>query len=92
MDDQAAVIARRVAMSAAAWFDAPANIDAYRRLADAVGEWNAYCSPRIGDPQDLATAELLDELVDAAGEPPQPLGAGLADLEAVLMSKARRTL
>jgi hypothetical protein len=31
MDDQAAVIARRVAMAAAAWFDAPANIDAYRR-------------------------------------------------------------
>lgn len=52
MGDQAAVIARRVAMAADAWFDAPANIDAYRRLADAVGEWNAYCSPRIGDQQD----------------------------------------
>lgn len=92
MDDQAAVIARRVAMAAAAWFDAPANIDAYRRLADAVGEWNAYCSPRIGDPQDPAAAELLDELADAAGPPPQPLGAGLVDLEAALRSKARRSL
>ncbi len=79
-------------MAAAAWFDAPANVDAYRRLADAVGEWNGYCSPRIGDPQDPNAAELLDELVDAAGEPPQPLGAGLSNLEAVLMSKARRTL
>ena len=32
MDDQAALIARRVAMAAAAWFNAPADVEAYRRL------------------------------------------------------------
>ena len=79
-------------MAAAAWFDAPANVDAYRRLADAVGEWNGYCSPRIGDTQDPNAAELLDELTDGAGTPPQPLGAGLVELEAVLRSQARRVL
>lgn len=33
MDDEAALIARRVAMAPAAWFNAPADVDAYRRLA-----------------------------------------------------------
>lgn len=32
------MIARRVAMAAAAWFNAPADVEAYRRLAAAVGE------------------------------------------------------
>ena len=32
MDDQAALIARRVALAAAAWFNAPADVEAYRRL------------------------------------------------------------
>lgn len=92
MDDQAAVIARRVAMAAAAWFDAPANIDAYSAPGGRGWEWNAYCSPLIGDQQDPDAAELLDELADAAGPPPQPLGVGLVDLDAVLRSKARRSL
>ena len=47
MDDQAALIARRVAMAAAAWFNAPADVEAYRRLAAAVGEWNAYSAPQL---------------------------------------------
>lgn len=87
MDDQAALIARRVAMAAAAWFNAPADIEAYRRLAAAVGEWNAYGAPQLdavdGD-------ELLDDLADVA--PPVPLGEGVAELEAVLRRQARRKL
>lgn len=92
MDDQAALIARRVALAAAAWFNAPADVEAYRRLAVAVGEWNAYCAPTM-DPAPGGSAdedELLDEL--GATEPPMPLGAGVADLEAALRRRARKTL
>ncbi|MGK2876501.1 MAG: hypothetical protein ACSLEW_12825 [Nocardioides sp.] len=87
MDDQAALIARRVAMAAAAWFNAPADVEAYRRLAAAVGEWNAYSAPQLeaGD-----VDELLDDLADVA--PPMPLGEGVADLEGVLRRQARRQL
>ncbi|KRF19256.1 hypothetical protein ASG90_20970 [Nocardioides sp. Soil797] len=90
MDDQAALIARRVAMAAAAWFHAPADVEAYRRLAAAVGEWNAYSAPQLeaGDAGDAA--ELLDDLADVA--PPMPLGEGVAELEAVLRRQARRAL
>ena len=88
MDDQAALIARRVAMAAAAWFNAPADVEAYRRLAAAVGEWNAYNAPRLDDAGDVA--ELLDDLADVA--PPMPLGEGVANLEAVLRRQARREL
>ena len=87
MDDQAALIARRVAMAAAAWFNAPADVEVYRRLAAAVGEWNAYCAPEL---QDGSVDELLDDLADVA--PPMPLGEGVADLEAVLRRQARREL
>ena len=48
MDDETALIARRVAMAAAAWFNAPADVEAYRRLAAEVEEWNAYCAPADG--------------------------------------------
>lgn len=34
-------------MAAAAWFNAPTDVEAYRRLAAAVGEWNAYCAPTM---------------------------------------------
>lgn len=87
MDDQAALIARRVALAAAAWFNEPADVEAYRRLATAVGEWNAYTSPQLeaGD-----VDELLDDLADVA--PPTPLGQGVAELEAVLRRQARREL
>jgi len=78
MNDEAALIARRVAMAAAAWFNAPADVEAYRRLATAVEEWNAYCAPTLAQPGE----ELLDELAEAA--PPQPLAAGVADVAASL--------
>lgn len=87
MDDQAALIARRVALAAAAWFNAPADVEAYRRLAAAVGEWNAYTSPQL---EDSDVDELLDDLAD--GAPPTPLGQGVAGLEAVLRRQARREL
>ena len=89
MDDQAALIARRVAMAAAAWFNAPADVEAYRRLAaaGAVGEWNAYSAPQL---ENVDVDELLDDLADVA--PPTPLGEGVADLEAVLRRQARRQL
>lgn len=86
MDDQAALIARRVALAAAAWFNEPANVEAYR-LAAAVRERNAYTSPQLeaGD-----VDELLDDLADVA--PPTPLGQGVAELEAFLRRQARREL
>lgn len=85
MDDQAALIARRVAMAAAAWFHAPADVEAYRRLAEAVAEWDAYVAPRLEDAD-----ELLDELADAA--PPQALAALMPDVTASLLREARRQL
>lgn len=91
MDEQAALIARRVAMAAAAWFNAPADVEAYRRLAAAVGEWNAYCSPTMQPSTTGADdEELLDQLADA--RPPAPLGEGLADLETALRRRARTSL
>jgi hypothetical protein len=89
MDDEAALIARRVALAAAAWFNAPADVEAYRRLSVAVGEWNAYCAPVLEEPS-TAGEELLDDLADTS--PPVPLGEGLADLEAALRRQARRAL
>lgn len=87
MDDEAALIARRVAMAAAAWFNAPADVEAYRRLAAAVQEWNLYCAPHIDPPP---TEELLDELADTG--PPEPLAALLPDVAASLRRQARRQL
>lgn len=89
MDDEAALIARRVALAAAAWFNAPADVEAYRRLSLAVGEWNAYCAPVLEEPN-TSSEELLDDLADTS--PPVPLGEGLADLEAALRRQARRAL
>lgn len=88
MDDQAALIARRVAMAAAAWFNAPADVEAYRRLAAAVGEWNAYCAPTMESLPEQD--ELLDELADVA--PPQALAALLPDVTGPLLREARRQL
>ena len=89
MDDEAALIARRVALAAAAWFNAPSDVEAYRRLSLAVGEWNAYCAPVLEEPN-TSGEELLDDLADTS--PPVPLGQGLADLEAALRRQARRAL
>jgi hypothetical protein len=87
MDDEAALIARRVAMAAAAWFNAPADVEAYRRLAAAVDEWNAYCAPRMDQE---SGEELFDELAEAA--PPEPLSAIMPDVAASLRRTARRDL
>ncbi len=88
MDDKAALIARRVAMAAAAWFNAPQDVQAYRRLAEAVAEWNDYCSPTMESTPE--TAELLDELADIS--PPQVLAALLPDVTGPLLREARREL
>ena len=43
----------------------PQDVEAYRRLAAAVSEWNAYCAPTT---ETLASddSELLDKLADVA--------------------------
>ncbi|MFC6044849.1 hypothetical protein ACFP8W_00105 [Nocardioides hankookensis] len=88
MDDQAALLARRVALAASAWLSAPTDIDVYRRLVEAVGEWESYCGPVLEvDGASSSEEELLDELADVS--PPQPLGVGMADLEARLRRQAR---
>ena len=58
-------------MAAAAWFNAPADVEAYRRLAAAVGEWNAYSAPQL---EDGDVDELLEDLADVA--PPDAAGQG----------------
>ena len=85
MDEKGALLARRVATAAAAWFNAPRDTDAYRRLAGAVDEWNAYAAPRFTDGVD---EELLDDL--GATNPPVLLGESLPNLEATLLRAARR--
>lgn len=86
MDDEAAIRARRVAAAAAAWLNAPGDVAAYSRLVAAVDEWNAYQSPTLADSDE----EVLDQLADT--NPPQPLGAEVAELEKVLRGTARRAL
>lgn len=87
MDGQAALIARRVPMAAAAWFNAPGDVETYRRRAAAVGEWYAHSAPQL---EVGGVDELLDDFADVA--PPMPLGEGVAELEADLRGHARREL
>ena len=91
MDEEAALIARHVAMAAAAWFNAPHDTTAYQRLSEAVEEWNAYCQPRLGPMPSPALEELFDLLADQPN-PPSPLAQGVAGLEETLRSQARRAL
>lgn len=77
-------------LAAAAWFNAPADVDAYRRLAAAVGEWNAYCAPVLEDPTDAAEEELLDELAETS--PPVQVGSEVDALAARLRRRAREEL
>lgn len=87
MDDEAAMLAKRVADAADAWLSHVEDTEAFRRLVIARGEWKAYRAPMI----DMeAGEELLDALADAS--PPMPLGQGVADLEAALRRQARRSL
>jgi hypothetical protein len=48
----------------------PQDVEAYRRLAAGVSEWNAYCAPTM-ETLTSDDSELFDELADVA--PPQPL-------------------
>lgn len=84
MDDEAALLALRVARAATAWLRAPVDVEAYRRLVAAVERWERYDAPALGED------ELLDEL--AADNPPQPLGEVVPELEAALRRKARQEL
>jgi hypothetical protein len=68
------LIARRVAMAAAAWCKAPAGVEAYRRLAAAVGGWNAFCVPAFEHQRRRATSA-------STTSPPLPLGDGIVDPE-----------
>lgn len=86
VDEEAALLARRVAMAASAWLNAPTDVEAYRRLTQAVEEWNAYSAPRMVD----GTDELLDELADTS--PPVLLGEAVPDLERTLRAVARREM
>jgi hypothetical protein len=86
MDDQAALIARRVALAVAAWFNAPA---ASRPIADSPPRWGSGRLQRTAV-EDGDVDELLDDLADVA--PPMPLGEGVAELEAALRRQARREL
>lgn len=47
VDEQAALIARQVARAASAWFNAPQDYEAYRRLALAVAAWDAHGAPTL---------------------------------------------
>ncbi len=82
MDDQEALIARRVAMTAAAWFNAPADVEAYLGSRPRSGR-NAYSAPQL---------EIVDvdDLADVA--PSLPVGEGVADFGAVLPRQSRRQL
>ncbi|GAB3852482.1 hypothetical protein GCM10028801_03500 [Nocardioides maradonensis] len=87
MDDEAAMIAKRVADAVDAWMSAPDDTEAYRRLVVARGEWRVYRAPMI----DLeAGDELLDQLAEQSR--PMSLAEGLADLETALRRQARRAL
>lgn len=89
MDDEAAIRANRAASAAAAWLNAPSDVEAYRRLVDAVEAWKAYSNPQLPD-DGMDVDEILDTAYDA--HPPQPLGDGVADLERQLRAAARREL
>ncbi len=84
MDDEAALVARSVAMAASAWVSQPNDHEAYRRFVEAVQQWNAFCAPELRDPGD----DVIDGWVEQAD--PVPLAAGIADLGAVLRREARR--
>lgn len=85
MDDEAALLARRVALAASAWMRVPADVQAYAHLVEAVERWNAYAAPKIYDGDELLDAAVDDTL-------PQPLGESVAGLEVALRAAARKQL
>lgn len=59
MDDEAVLIARPVAMAAAAWRHAKNDTEAYRRLVAAVSTWDTYIAPTLDAPaEDHVAAQL----------------------------------
>jgi hypothetical protein len=59
MDDQAAFNRKASGTGGGRLVNAAADVEAYRRLADAVGKWNAYSAPQL---EDGDVDELLDDL------------------------------
>ena len=92
MDDEAAMLARRVAVDASAWLRHPDDPQVYARLVNAIAVWDAYVEPRLAAGQDAGDleAELLDELGDES--PPTLLGDAMPELGAALRKAARREL
>lgn len=82
MNDEAALLARRVALAASAWMKRPTDAGVYTRLVAAVAEWDAYVDPG------LDSEELLDGLADT--RPPQPLGELVPGISEALRAAARR--
>ena len=84
MDDEAARRAEQVATTASVWLRTATNTDAYRRYSAALDDWDDYEAPRLEQP----TAELLDQLADAAE--PVSLGEVVAEMTAQLHERSRR--
>jgi len=84
MDDEAARLARRVAISASAWLRAEADTETYRHFVAATDEWDAYAAPQLEEPAE----ELLDQLADHSA--PLALGEVVADVTAQIRKAARR--
>lgn len=85
MDDEAALLARRVALAASAWMKQPTDAGVYARLVAAVAEWDAYVDPTFDDAD-----ELLDGVADT--RPPRPLGDLMPGISEALRASARREL
>lgn len=84
MDDEAALLARQVAMTASAWLHGPTDPEAYRRLVVAIDEWDAYAAPQLEAPAE----ELFDQLADDSA--PLAVSEVLADFSAQISKAARR--
>lgn len=108
MNDEQALAARRVALTASAWLRYPTDTEVYRRLVEAVAHWDALAAPPL--PFDCSTAatraegrttreagtetvgEPLEELMDGAVEMPLSLGESLAGIEDAIRARARKSL
>lgn len=88
MDDEAALLARRVAIAASAWMHAPADAEAYKRLVQATSAWDSYVQPPLES--GVPVEELLDHSADES--PPVVLGDSLPELGVALRRAARREL
>lgn len=85
MDDQEALLARRVAQAASAHMRVHADVLADARLVEAVEQYDAYMAPTLGGED-----ELLDAVADDAM--PTPIGESVIGLKTALRAAARKTL